>query len=354
MTAPHTAPVVVITGGSAGVGRACSEAFARDGWDVAILARGEDRLEDTKDAVEALGRRALAVSCDVADAEAVLDAADRVESELGPIDCWVNDAMATEFAAIVDTTPAEFQRVVDVTLMGQVHGVMAALKHMRRRGSGSIILVGSALAYRGIPLQAPYCAAKHAVRGFADSLRAELLHEDSAIRITEVHLPGLNTPQFSWARARTEGEPRPVPPVYQPEAAARAILRAAHERPRELWVGRATAKIILGAMLAPAYLDRMMAEQVVAQQQSRAPHGDRPDNLHSPAPGPYAAHGRFDDEAEEWAAVIDPDRIRRTAGFALGAVAVGAAALGLARALKANGRQRQRQRWGRGGLLRLW
>lgn len=339
MPAPHTAPVVVITGGSAGVGRACAEAFAADGWDVAVLARGEDRLEDTRNAVEAFGRRALAIPCDVADPEAVLDAADRVEAELGPIDCWVNDAMATEFSAIVDMAPAEFQRVVDVTLMGQVHGVMAALKHMRRRGTGSIVMIGSALAYRGIPLQSAYCAAKHAIRGFVDSLRAELLHEGSDIKVTEVHLPGMNTPQFDWARANTEGKPRPVPPVYQPEVAAKAVLRAAHERPRELWVGRATAKIILGAMLAPAYLDRMMGKQLIDKQQSRAPHGDRPDNLETPAPGPYAAHGRFESQAEENAVVIDPDQMRKAAGVALGAVAIGVTALCLSR-----GRGRRRRR----------
>lgn len=325
-SARATAPVVVITGGSAGVGRAAAEAFARDGWDVALLARGEDRLSDTAAAIEAEGRRALPIVCDVADADAVIAAADRIEREFGAIDCWVNDAMATEFAAVADMSPADFRRVVDVTLLGQVHGTMAALRHMRRRDRGTIVHVGSALAYRSIPLQSAYCAAKHGLRGFVDSLRAELIHENSGIRLTVVHLPGLNTPQFDWARNRMEKEPRPVPPVYQPEAAARAILKAAREAPRELWVGRATVKLILGNMLAPAWLDRLLSRKAIGGQMSDRPAQDRPDNLHAPAPGPYASHGRYESMAEDSAWTLDPDKGRVALGLALGAAALGALA----------------------------
>lgn len=349
VSARATAPVVVITGGSAGIGRAAAELFAREGWDVAVLARGEDRLDDVKNAVEAEGRRAMVLPCDVADADAVFEAADRIEREFGAVDCWVNDAMATEFAAVVDMTPMEFKRVVEVTLLGQVHGTMAALKHMRRRDRGTIVHVGSALAYRAIPLQSAYCAAKHGLRGFVDSLRSELLHENSQVRLSVVHLPGVNTPQFDWARHRMDREPRPVPPVYQPEAAARAILKAAREAPRELWVGRSTLKIILGNMVAPRWLDRKLATETVSGQKGDIPARDRPDNLFDTAPGPFAAHGRFEDETRDSAWTIDPDRGRQALGIALGVAAVGVLGLLAGRNARPMQRPRRRRR-----LARLW
>lgn len=319
------APIVVITGGSAGIGREAAELFAAEGWDVALLARGEDRLRDAADAVEALGQRALVAPCDVSDADAVFAAADLIEREFGPIECWVNDAMVTEFARFRDMEPAEFKRVVDVTLMGQVHGTMAALRVMQPRDRGTIVCVGSALAYRGIPLQTAYCAAKHGVRGFLDGLRSELIHDGSSIRLSIVHLPGVNTPQFHWARDKMDREPRPVPPVYDPKVAAKAILRAAREAPRELWVGSATLKIVLGSMVAPGLLDTMLAKQAFSGQKDEIAARDRPDNLFTPAPGIFAARGRFDDEARQSAITVDGESVRKGVGIAVAAVLAGAA-----------------------------
>ncbi|SOE00441.1 SDR family oxidoreductase [Caenispirillum bisanense] len=330
-SAAARAPVVVITGGSAGVGRATAELFAEEGWDVALLARGEDRLEDACDAIEALGARALAVPCDGSDAAAVFAAAERIERELGPIDCWVNDAMVTQFARFQDMTPAEFKRVVDVTLMGQVYGTMAALKVMQARDRGTIVCVGSALAYRGIPLQTAYCAAKHGIRGFLDGLRSELIHDGSGIRLSTVHLPGLNTPQFHWARNRLDREPRPVPPVYDPKVAAAAILRAAREAPRELWVGASTLKIVLGSMVAPGLLDSLLANQAFSGQKDDIAARDRPDNLFEAAPGVFAARGRFADEARQTAVTVDGERVRKGIGMAAAALVAGAAAWAVAR-----------------------
>ncbi len=290
--------VVVVTGGSAGVGRAAVEAFARDGWDVGILARGQERLEQAAEAVRASGRRALAIPTDVADADAVEAAAERIERELGPIDVWVNNAMATAFAPVSDLTPAEFRRGTEVTYLGQVHGTMAALRRMRARNRGTIVNVGSALAYRAIPLQSIYCAAKFAARGFTDALRTEILHDRLRVHLTMVHLSAMNTPQFDWALNKMGRRPQPVPPIFQPEVAARAILFAATHRRREVWVGFPTVKAILANRLAPGLLDRYLGRTGYSGQLTdEAKPADAPANLFEPAAGRWGAHGRFDARA---------------------------------------------------------
>ncbi len=288
-------PVVVVTGGSAGVGRATVEKFARSGWDVGIIARGEARLEDAADAVHALGRRACPVSADVADAAAIERAADTIESRLGPIDVWVNNAMATVFGPVAKLSAEEFRRGTEVTYLGQVHGTMAALRRMRTRNRGTIVNIGSALAYRAIPLQSVYCAAKYAARGFFDALRSEILHDRLDVHLTMVHLAAMNTPQFDWARNKMHHRPQPVPPIFQPEVAARAIHFAATHRRREIWVGFPTVKAIIAGRLAPGLLDRYLAS---AGYSGQLTHADKPpnspDNLFEPAQGEWAAHGRFD------------------------------------------------------------
>jgi NAD(P)-dependent dehydrogenase (short-subunit alcohol dehydrogenase family) len=290
--------VVVITGASAGVGRATARRFAKEGARIALLARGTDGLEAAAREVQNLGGRALAIPCDVADAGAVEAAAERAEQMLGPIDVWINNAMVSVFAPVQETTPEEYQRVTEVTYLGFVYGTLAALKRMRRRDRGRIIFVGSALAYRGIPLQSAYCAAKHAVQGFFDSLRAELLHDKSNIHVCMVQLPALNTPQFRWSRAKMPNEPQPVPPIFQPEVAARAIHWAAHHRRREIYVGLPVLRAIVGNKLAPAYADSVLADMGYDAQMTDEPRSaDRPDNLYSPVPGDHGARGVFDDRA---------------------------------------------------------
>jgi len=287
------ARVVVVTGASAGVGRATARAFATRRWAVALIARGQDGLEGARRDVEEAGGRALVLRLDVVDAHAVEQAADRVVEAFGRVDVWVNNAMATVFARAEDIRPEEYKRVTEVTYLGQVHGTLAALRHMRRHGGGTIVQVGSALAYRSIPLQAAYCAAKAAARGFTDSLRSELIHEGSPVRLTMVHLPAVNTPQFDWARSRLPRRLQPVPPIHAPEVAAEAIVKAAHEAPRELWVGGATAQAIVGTMAAPGTLDRMMASRAWDGQMTDEPATARPDNLFAPVPGDRGAAGRF-------------------------------------------------------------
>ncbi|MGH9470864.1 MAG: SDR family oxidoreductase [Terriglobia bacterium] len=292
--------VVVITGASAGVGRATAKAFAERGAHVGLLARGTEGLDSAKRDVEALGGAALALPADVAHYEEVERAAEAVERELGPIDIWVNDAMTTIFAPFHEITPEEFKRATEVTYLGAVYGTMAALKRMRPRNRGCIVQVGSALAYRSIPLQAPYCGAKHAIRGFTDSVRCELRHNKSAIHLTMVQLPALNTPQFKWCRTRLPRHPKPVPPIYQPEVAARAIVWAAHHRRREVYVGNSTVKAILGNKVAPGLLDRYLGETGYDSQQTAEPVSPgRPDNLLHPVPGDAGAHGIFGDEARD-------------------------------------------------------
>ena len=287
--------VVVITGASAGVGRATARRFAEEGAAVALLARGEERLEAAAAELREKGSEALALPLDVTDDAAVESSAARVEEELGPIDVWVNNAMATVFAPVAELEPDEFRRVTEVTYLGSVWGTMAALRRMRPRDRGTILQVGSALAYRGIPLQSGYCGAKHALQGFLDSLRTELLHDGSNIRIGVVHLPALNTPQFTWGRTKMPCEAQPVPPIYQPEVAAEAIVWAASNPRRELWVGWPTVQAIVGDKLAPGLLDRYLARTAYDAQLLDDPVSpDRPENLFEPVAGEFAAHGRFD------------------------------------------------------------
>ena len=317
-------PNIVVTGASAGVGRAVALEFARQGADVALLARGRERLDSAAYEIRRLGRRALPICVDVADAKAVDEAAEQVERELGPIDVWVNDAMVTIFAPVHDIAPEEFRRVTEVTYLGQVHGTLAALKRMRPRDRGTIVQVGSALSYRAIPLQSAYCAAKFAVRGFTDSLRCELIHDGSGIRLTMVQLPAVNTPQFDWARSRMSRKAQPLPPIYQPEAIAREIVRAAHEAPRELWIGMPTLKAIAGSVVAPHLGDELVAKEGYSGQLTDEPRNpDAPDNLFAPPPGDAAAHGRFDAQATADVTGFDPHWLRAAA-------LLGIAALGLA------------------------
>lgn len=315
--------VVVVTGAGAGVGRATVEEFARAGYDVALLSRDPDRLDRAARAVRRHGVRALAIPTDVADAEAVERAADRVEAELGPIEVWVNVAMATVFAPVDEITPAEAERATQVTYLGQVYGMMAALKRMRRRNRGTIVNVGSALAYRSVPLQSLYCGAKFAIRGFTDSLRSEILHDGLDIHLTMVQLPAVNTPQFDWALNKTGRRAQPVPPIYQPEVPARAILFAATHRRREVWVGYPTVQAILANRIAPGLIDRYLAKAGYSGQltdQRRAP--DAPSNLFEPVPGDYGAHGRFDGRARtgSWEMTVVRHRTAFLAAAALGAV----------------------------------
>jgi NAD(P)-dependent dehydrogenase (short-subunit alcohol dehydrogenase family) len=323
--------VVVVTGASAGVGRATARAFGAHGARVALLARGEVGLRAAAREVEEAGGRALPVPTDVADAAAVEAAADRAEAVLGPIDVWVNDAMASIFAFTWEIEPAEFRRATEVTYLGAVHGTLAALRRMRPRDSGTIVNVGSALAYRAIPLQAAYCASKHALRGFTDSLRCELMHERSSVRVTMAHLPGLNTPQFTWVRVRgLDREPRPVAPVYEPEVAAEGILlAAAHPRRREVWVGAPTVATIIGSKLAPGLADRYLARTNVKAQQTDKPlDPSRRDYLFEAIDEDRGTHGPFDDEAKRRSPQLAASRRRGAlAAVAAGAVAAGVAAL---------------------------
>ena len=291
---------VVITGGSAGLGRATAVAFAKHGCNVAVIARDPARLAETRRDVEGAGGRSLTFPVDVSDAGAVQAAADTVASDWNSIDVWVNCAMATVFAPVREIQPDEFRRVIEVTFLGFVHGTMAALKHMRPRNTGTIVQVGSALSYRAIPLQSAYCASKFAIRGFTDSLRSELLHDNSKVRLTMVQMPAFNTPQFDWARNKMSKKPMPVPPIFQPEFGARAILRAAQQAPRELWVGKPAIQAIVGNFIIPAWIDRFLARKGYEGQLS-AENRDpaQPDNLFSPVQGQYGAHGRFDRESSD-------------------------------------------------------
>jgi NADP-dependent 3-hydroxy acid dehydrogenase YdfG len=288
--------VVAVTGASAGVGRATVRLLAARGADVGLIARTEERLVAAAREVEQAGRRACIAPADVADAAAVEAAATRIEAELGPIDVWVNAAMAAVLANVWDCTPEEFRRVTDVTYLGSVHGIQAALRRFRQRDRGVIVQVGSALSRRGIPLQSTYCGSKHAVKGMMDSLRTELLHEGSNVKVTLVQLPGLNTPQFDWVRTRVRHHPQPVPPIYQPEVAARAIVWAAEHPRRELWVGLPTAYTIIGERLASGVMDRYLARTNIKAQQAPQPIDPeaRQDNLFGAPPGDPGAHGAFD------------------------------------------------------------
>lgn len=321
--------VVVVTGASAGLGRAIVQRFAREGAHVGLLARGRERLEDARRDVEAAGGKALVLPVDVADAEAVERAAEDVERELGPIDVWVNNAMASVFSPVRETTAAEYRRVTEVTYLGYVYGTLAALRRMLPRDRGVIVQVGSALAHRSIPLQSAYCAAKHAIMGFHESLLTELLHDGSGVRTTMVQMPAMNTPQFDWVKSRLPNESQPVPPIFQPEVGAEAVFHAAHhDVGRELLVGWPTLKAVFGNKFVPGYIDRRLAREGYASQQTEVPADPgRPDNLWEPAPGDWGAHGRFDDRSKERSRELEM-RLNREwlllAGAAITGVAFGA------------------------------
>lgn len=328
--------VVVITGASAGVGRATARAFAARGAAVALLARGQQGLEQAAHDVRSAGGEALPLVVDVADAEAVDAAAQRVEEELGPIDVWVNAAFSTVFSPASEVRPEELKRATEVTYFGFVHGTQAALRRMLPRDRGTVVQVGSALAYRSVPLQAVYCGAKAAIRGYTDSLRCELRHDGSRVRVTTAHLPGVNTPQFGWVLTRLPRGPRPVAPVYQPEVAAAGILHAAdHPERREYWVGGSTVATLLGQRIAPALLDRYLARTAYDSQQTDEPvDPSRPVNLWEPVDeahgADHGAHGAFDDEAHGRSLQLWLSRHRRPLAFG---AAGAAAAAGVAAAV---------------------
>jgi NADP-dependent 3-hydroxy acid dehydrogenase YdfG len=323
--------VVVVTGASSGVGRATTRELAARGARLALLARGEDGLEAARAEVRANGAEAIAIPTDVADADQLEAAAAQAERDLGPIDVWINVAMTSVFAPLWEIEPAEFKRTTEVTYLGFVYGTMAALRRMRPRDHGTIVQVGSALAYRGIPLQSAYCGAKHAIQGFHESLRSELMHEKSNVKVTMVQLPGLNTPQFDVVRNKLPKKAQPVPPIFQPEVAARGIVWAAeHPRRREIWVGGSTAKAIVGNKFFAGLADRYLGRTGFGSQQSDEPKGDRPDNLMHPVPGDHGAHGRFDGKATARSLqLVATTHLRE---LAVGALAVaGAAAATIAR-----------------------
>ena len=332
MTATETSPdpgrrVVVVTGASGGVGRAIARRFAAAGADVALLARGEAGLDAAAADVAAAGGRALPLALDVADPGAVAAAGEKVVAELGPIDVWVNNAFASVFAPFREIDADEFRRITEVTYLGYVNGTRTALDHMRPRHRGTIVQVGSALAYRGIPLQSAYCGAKHAIQGFTESVGCELAHERSGVRLTMVQLPALNTPQFGWVLSRLSRRPRPVPPIYQPELAARAVVWAADHERREWWVGASTAATLIANAVAPGLLDRYLARTGYDSQQTDRPAGpDRPANLWDPADQrrDWGAHGEFDDLAHPRSAQWALTRHRRAV------LAGGTGVLGLA------------------------
>ena len=317
--------VVVVTGASAGLGRAIVREFAKHGADVGLIARGRDGLEGARREVEQQGGRALVLPCDVSDAKAVEEAADRVERELGPIDIWVNNAFVGTFCEFTDLTPEEYKRVTEVTYLGQVWGARAALKHMKPRDRGVIVSVGSALAYRSIPLQAPYCGAKHAVRGFYDALRCELLHNKSNIEITQVHMPAMNTPQFRWVLNKMPRKAQPVPPIFQPEVGAHAVYYAAHHPRREFYVARSSVLAIVGNKIVPDVADHYLAKTGYDSQMISEPNEpDAPYNLWEPLAGDHGAHGVYDDEASDASPQLWLDTHRGL--VALGVLGLGAVA----------------------------
>lgn len=329
----------MITGASAGVGRATVQAFARRKARIGLLARGRKGLEGAQRDVQKLGGQALSLPTDVARADQVEEAARRIEEAFGPIDIWVNAAMVSVFSPVKEMTFEEVHRVTEVTYLGAVYGTMAALKRMLLRDHGTIVQVGSALAYRSIPLQSAYCGAKHAVRGFTDSLRSELIHDHSKVHITMVQLPAVNTPQFAWARSRLPQEAQPVPPIYQPEIPAEAIYWAAHHRRRELYVGAPAVKAIEGNKVIPGLLDQYLAKVGYSGQQTGQPRKtDKPDNLWEPVDEEtdFGAHGAFDERARTFSPELWATQNRRVVGaLAAGLVGVGVG-LGLARR-KGNG-----------------
>lgn len=320
--------VVVITGASAGVGRAAARAFAKYETRIALLARGREGLEGAQREVEEAGSEAMVILTDVADPEQVERAAKLTVDKWGVIDIWVNNAMASVFSPFTEMTPEEFKRVTDVTYLGQVYGVMAALKRMKPRNQGAIVLVGSALAYRGIPLQSAYCGAKHGVEGFFDSVRSELLHDKCDVHVCMVQLPALNTTQFSWVKTRFDRKPKPMGKIYQPEVAADAILYMALHRRRSIYVGYTTAKAIIGNKLFPGFGDKVLAKQGYDGQLTDQPEEpDRKDNLWNPVPEDRGAHGEFDEQAKEVSAQYWLSRNKKKLGIAASVTLLGLAFL---------------------------
>jgi NAD(P)-dependent dehydrogenase (short-subunit alcohol dehydrogenase family) len=325
--------VVVVTGASAGVGRAVVQALAREGASIGLIARGRAGLEAARADVERLGGRALVLPCDVADAEAVEAAAAAVEEQFGPIDVWVNNAMVSVFSRVRDMTAEEYRRVTEVTYLGYVHGTLSALRRMLERDRGVIVQVGSALAYRGIPAQSAYCAAKHAIQGFNDSLRTELMHDNCNVRVTDVHLAAINTPQFGWVKSRLPNRAQPVPPIHQPEIAAEAILFVMDNERREMWVGWPTVKAIAGNRLVPWYADRDLAKDGIENQQidGQPEPEDRPHNLWEPLDDTrdFGAHGSFDDQAVESTSQLWFSKNRNAVLGGVAAAGLALAAVGL-------------------------
>ncbi|MCU1490363.1 MAG: short-chain dehydrogenase [Acidimicrobiaceae bacterium] len=327
--------VVLVTGASAGIGRATAEELGRLGAKVALVARGSAGLDGAVRAIEAAGGTARAYPTDVADFGALREAAQRAEAELGPIEGWINDAFTSVFAPFKQVSPEDFARVTEVSYLGFVHGTMIALSLMEPRGRGTIVQVGSALSERSIPLQSAYCGAKHAVNGFTESLRCELLHDKSPVQITVVQMPAVNTPQFSWVRTRLPNRPQPVPPIYQPELAARGVVWALeHPSRKQYWVGGSTVATLLAQRLAPAILDRYLARTGYKAQQTDAPEPpDRPDNLYDPVDGPgskdHGAHGSFDDRSHARSLELWCSQHRRALGMGLTGVAAAAGAAAL-------------------------
>jgi NAD(P)-dependent dehydrogenase (short-subunit alcohol dehydrogenase family) len=334
--------VVVVTGASAGVGRAIVHRFARAGCRLGLIGRDAEALEHVRAEVEEMGGQAFVAAADVADSQAVFAAADRILGAFGRIDVWVNDAMATVFSPLCEMTPEEFRRVTEVTYLGFVHGTMAALRHMRPTDRGTIIQIGSALAYRGIPLQSAYCGAKYAIRGFSDSLRCELIHERSSVKLVMVQLPAVNTPQFDWARTHMSRTPRPVAPVVQPEVIADAVFSAACKPAREYWIGFSTLKVILGNMVLPGFLDWYLARVAFAgQETSRSVEAGRADNLFEPVHDLHRTRGSFGAESAR-SALIVRGPVARLAPYV--ATFVGCVGFGLL--LAANGaRNAKRESW---------
>lgn len=315
--------VVVITGASAGIGRATARRFARDGARIGLLARGMEGLEGARRDVETLGGEALAIPTDVSSAEQVETAASRIEERLGPIDIWINNAMASVFSPVKEMQAEEYRRVTEVTYLGYVYGTLSALKRMLPRDHGTILQVGSALAFRGIPLQSSYCGAKHAIQGFTESLRTELLHDHSKVWVTMVHLPASNTPQFNWVKSRLPRKPQPYPPVFQPEVPAEAIYYAAHHRRREMFVGWPTLKTVIGNRLVPGYVDRVLANTAYeGQQYNGLVEPDRQDNLWQPVPRDFGAHGDFDEGAKPSSWLLWADMHQKPITLGVSAIAI--------------------------------
>jgi NADP-dependent 3-hydroxy acid dehydrogenase YdfG len=319
----RSSEIVVVTGASAGVGRAIAREFAKHGASVALLARSGDGLAGAAEDVERLGGRALAITTDVSDDRQVEAAAERIEREWGAIDIWVNNAMVSVLSPALQMTPAEYRRVTEVTYLGYVYGTLAALRRMVPRNRGVVVQIGSALAYRSIPLQSAYCAAKHAVQGFTESLRSELIHDGSRVHVTAVQLPAVNTPQFSWIKTRMPKQPQPVPPIFQPEVIARAVYWAAHHRRREFCVGFPTVKAIIGDKFIPGWLDHYLASIGYESQQTQDPvKPGRVDNLDAPRPGDYGARGAFSDRARNYSIQAWMNRYRTV--LALGGLSLAA------------------------------